>query len=156
MKELKSKKVNLGKIDYYGHGRKINKVEVELALRQTDKGPVFTACGLIWNGRGTDCLSCGQNLDEINEYIHSDVFSEIYRLWKLYHLNDLHAGTKKQEEFVNKTFKEANESYNYNKACEILEEAGLLIDNGYKYGSGWLYEPIPEDDLKQIEGLINN
>lgn len=156
MSEYKSRTFDFGKIDYYGKGRKINKVEVEIDLKETDRGPVFSANGTIWNCKQTDCVSFGQNLDEISEYISSPLFKQIYRLWKLYHLNDLHAGTKAQEKIINDAFEKTNEQYDYDKACSILDKEGLLIDNGYKYGSGWLYEPIPEEDLKEIESIFKS
>ena len=86
---------NFGKIDYYGRGRKINLVEVEVKLSNDG---VFTASATIWNSKHTDCVCGGQCLDEVAKYVKSDKFKKIYRLWKQYHLNDMHAGTEKQEE----------------------------------------------------------
>lgn len=40
------------------------------------------------------------------------------------------------------------------KACKFLEEEGLLIDNGYKFGTGWLYQGIPAEDLAKIDELL--
>lgn len=37
--------------------------------------------------------------------------------------------------------------------CFFLAIRGLYIDRGYKYGSEWLYLPIPEDICQRIEGL---
>lgn len=79
------KTFDFGKIDYYGKGRKINSVTVEMSYRDG----VLSICGHIWNGRHTDIVCGGQCLDEIAEYIHSSKFKKIYRLWKLYHLNDM-------------------------------------------------------------------
>lgn len=40
--------------------------------------------------------------------------------------------------------------YDYTKACEALEEVGLLYDNGYKYGSSWLKEELPTEVIKYL------
>lgn len=41
-------------------------------------------------------------------------------------------------------------SYTYEKACEYLDSVGLLIDNGYKYGTDWLKEEVPIDVLEWL------
>ena len=108
---------NFGKIDYYGRGRKINLVEVEVRL--SDDG-VFTASATIWNSKHTDCVCGGQCLDEVAKYVKSDKFKKIYRLWKQYHLNDMHAGTEKQEEVL-KAAGLNSFANDYSKCCDYLE-----------------------------------
>ena len=142
--------IDLGKVDYWGIGRKTCPVDVEIELRTSDKGKELAICGTIWNPRKTDCYSAGQNLDTIAELIHTDEFNEIYRFWKLYHLNGMHAGTEKQEEALKNC-----PSKDYAEQCEYLESIDLLIDNGYRYGTSWLFREIPADDLKRIEEIIN-
>lgn len=141
---------NFGKIDYYGRGRKINSVEVKVEL--SDKG-VFTASANIWNSKHTDCVCGGQCLDEVAKYIKSDKFKKIYRLWELYHLNDMHPGTEKQEEALKAAGLEswANDYY---KCCDYLESINLLVDDGYKFGTGWLKRDIPVEDVAEIEKLL--
>ena len=146
------KKFNFGKIDFYGRGRKINLVEVDVEL--SDKG-VFTASGTIWNSKKTDRVCAGQCLDEISRYVKTEKFKKIHRLWKLYHLNDTHAGTEKQETALTKAgltgFAE-----DYRKCCEYLESIGLLVDDGYKFGTGWLKREIPVDAIKEIKELLSS
>ena len=141
---------NFGKIDYYGRGRKINSVEVRVEL--SDKG-VFTASANIWNSKHTDCVCGGQCLDEVAKYVKSDKFKKIYRLWKQYHLNDMHAGTEKQEEALKVAGLESWAN-NYSKCCDYLESINLLVDNGYKFGTGWLKRDIPVEDVAEIERLL--
>ena len=141
---------NFGKIDYYGRGRKINLVEVEVEL--SDDG-VFTASANIWNSKHTDCVCCGQCLDEVAKYIKSDKFKKIYRLWKLYHLNDMHPGTEKQEEALLEAGL-TGFAADYRKCCDYLESINLLVDNGYKFGTGWLKRDIPVEDFAEIEKLL--
>ena len=154
-----------GKIDYNGSGRKNCTVEVEIRLEEEhnsfyDKDYLeFTACGDIWNPRHTDSYSCGQNLDTIKEHIPDNLlFDVIYRMWKKYHLNGLHAGTKEQEQAVNEYFKRENKRYDYTEACDYLKSINLYevteADKSYKYGHGWLCQDIPEEDLEIIKGLF--
>ena len=158
-----------GKIDYNGTGRKANEVEIEMEL----KDGVFTASGMIWNSKHTDGITGGQNIDEIADLMknNKDV-QEIHSLWKKYHLNDMHAGTEKQEEALEKYKGErkaiANEmnkdkKYDWQKVDEndyyvtrkLLENHNLLKDDGYEYGTGWLKREIPEEDKKRIIELID-
>ena len=144
------KVIELGKIDFNNSGRKINAVDVEIELRDTNKGPELSICGNIWNSRHTDIVRGGQCLDKIAEYIHSAEFKEIHRLWKNYHLNGMHPGTVRQEAYL-------KEHKDYTCDCEILKEAGLYEDeqeNGYKYGHSWLYREIPEEDLRKINEIL--
>ena len=126
----------------------------------------FSACGDIWNHLHTDIYRGGQCLDEIAKYIHSPVFRQIYTFWKKYHLNGMHAGTPEQEKAV-KEWEAAGNKYDYSAACEMLKACGLyevplncrLVGTRnadgepYKYGSGWVIEDIPKDDLQKIIDL---
>ena len=144
------KRFTFGKIDFYGRGRKINLVEVDVEL--SDKG-VFTASGTIWNSKHTDCVCGGQCLDTIAKYIKNPTFKKIHGFWKQYHLNDMHAGTVRQEEALDAAglTEYAN---NYRKCCDYLESIGLLVDDGYKFGTGWLKRDIPAEDLEEIKKLF--
>lgn len=72
----------------------------------------------------------------------------IQEIWGNWHLNDMRAGTKKQEDFL-RPYKKAK-NLSYDEACEILSKHDLLIDNGYWYGSAWLYEKVPEHLLEYL------
>ena len=125
-------------------GKKGQFAKVEIAL--TDKN-VFTASGQTAHYGG-------QCLDEINKIITpNETFNQIYRLWKLYHLNDMHAGTEKQEKALADKFGGVNANI-YTEQCKYLESIDLLIDNGYKFGTGWLKREIPNKDLQLIKELL--
>lgn len=142
--------INFGKIAYATNSKN-NKVTVEVKLRGKDK-PVLSICGNIWDSTCTDIICGGQCLDELLPYFKTNTkFTEVYRLWKLYHLNDMHAGTEAQEELLKKY-----NIYEYNQACELLKKHGLYEDHGYRYGSGWLYRAIPAEDLEAIYKLLEN
>lgn len=122
------------------------KSHIEIELRGTEENPVLSIYGKM-KGRSGQCL------DTIAEYNSDPLFKVLYRLWKKYHLNDMHAGTEAQEEAINKWINQGN-VYNYKNACEYLKSINLYNDNGYKYGSSWLYRPIPEKDLRIIKTII--
>lgn len=150
--------IHFGKIDYLGTGKKTCPVTVEIELKQTDKGEEFTASGNIWNHIKTDCYSCGQNLDTIAEYIKTPLFKKVYRLWKQYHLNGMHAGTIEQDQAIEAWRTNTGKRYNYAEVCEMLKAAGLYeveVDGKpYKYGFAWLFRAIPESDIAEIKEIM--
>lgn len=81
---------DFGKIDYYGRGSRRNAVTVDIEYTEKDGKKVFTASGMIWNSTRSDCICGGQCLDTIAQYIKNPTFKQIFRLWNLYHLNDMH------------------------------------------------------------------
>lgn len=141
--------LNFGKIAY-SEKAKINLVTVDVLLSGT-KAPALSISGTIWNKSKTDSVRCGQCLADIKKYINSPLFDEIYRFWQLYHLNDMHAGTEAQEKMLDNA-----KITDYFESCNYLRDKGLYIDNGYRFGSGWLYRSIPEADLNRIKEIINN
>lgn len=153
------KTISFGKIDYNNSGRKNCLVTINLELRHTDKGVVFSCCGDIWNPRKSDIYCGGQCLDTIAEYIKTPMFKEIHRLWKLHHLNNMHAGTVEQEAAI-EIWEAQGHKYDYSLVCDLLRDLDLYeveVDGKpYKYGHGWLYRPIPESDLKRITEIINS
>lgn len=146
------KTFQFGKIGLYGK-RKINSVEVEVALEDYPTKPVFTVSATVWNQSKTDCILAGQCLDTLVPYLKdNELFMKIHRLWKLYHLNNMKAGTPKQEAAVEEYLKD--HKYDYKEVCDYLESINLLEDNGYRYGTSWLYAPIVEVDLNEIKSLF--
>jgi hypothetical protein len=125
--------------------------KVSLELRAEGGGKVvFSATGEVY--RGKKPVMCGQCLDDLQKHFPTRKdFVKIYRWWKLYHLNDMHAGTTRQEEVLNTISEELRD---YDKDCEVLKKAGVYEDNGYVYGTAWLYVPIPKEDLIDIYHFI--
>lgn len=78
---------------------------------------------------------------------------DLLKFWNEYHLNDMHAGTKKQEKAIKDHY--GDKPYNYDDACNYLksinlysvtrpvEKNGLIIPESYRYGSGWITEKLP-------------
>ena len=160
-KNEKTRKILLGYTDYEFPGKKVNSVWVEISLKD---GKYFSACAYIWDSNRDDCLIGGQCLDTINDNCPdikaNPIWQKIYRLWKLYHLNDLHAGTIEQEEALDKWWASSKDNIDrdYHKDCEYLKSIGLyeVEYNGkpYQYGTAWLKRDIPEEDLNQIKELL--
>jgi len=113
-------------------------------LQNVESAYTFSADGEISND------SLGQNLDEIYELNKdNDLFCEIYKYWKKYHLNDLQAGTQQQTEILKKC-----PSTDYDDRCKFLKEHDMYVDRGYTYGYKWLVKPIPESVVTDIKKLI--
>ena len=231
-----------GKIAYNTSGIKRNLVTVDVELKDRQHEgkttPEFSACGEIWNSRGTDVVSAGQNLDTIREYIHTPLFKEIYDLWQHWHLNCMSPSCSHQkklgwDELAKKPVKlyhwtldprvrrrqrniqntaldalkrgetatlNAEQVRIENLEYEIITDKDELSESlarfyvpckplfsgdrgheetktlgwlrpsehpdgilarpcpvcGYKYGTKWLEDPIPERDLRRIRSLIEN
>lgn len=166
--------VSLGEIDYLHNGRKSCPVTLEIELRECGGEPTFyivngervytgkctpvytelAICGNIWNHRKTDIYCGGQCLDTIAEYVKGSAeFEKIYRWWKLYHLNGMHAGTPAQEIAVRNSGLR-----DYEAQCEYLRKIGLyeVMWRGekYRYGTKWLHYEIPESDMREIRKFL--
>lgn len=123
---------------------------VEVELKEDKEGrPCFSASGVC---RG---YAYGQCLEDCMEHAQllKPVFVEILDLWRKYHLNYCHAGTEAQERAI-KEWQEQGNRYNYDDVCKYLESKNLLVDNGHKYGTAWLYREIPAKDLARIKALF--
>lgn len=152
--------ISFGKRAVANPKRRANLVEVEIELRNTVNGPALSVCADVWNAHHTDTIMSGQCLDDIAERIpvlaKNTRFNAIRRLWKLHHLNDMHSGTDRQERII-ADYKAAHpcEYVDYERALRLLREAGAVVDDGCTYGRRWVYHPIPEKDLAEINALID-
>lgn len=74
------------------------KAVVEVEYKKNNHGNmVFSASGSLYKkNRYREPYFSGQCLDEIASVLHDETFNEIYRLWQLYHLNDMHAECEHQ------------------------------------------------------------
>ncbi len=154
------KTFNFGKIAYDQPNRKTNSVDVEIELRDTAKGPAFSARGFIWNASHTYTKSGGQNLDTIAQYVRDPLFQTILGWWFKWHLNMLNAGTPEQTAAINKWMAYGHR-YSYDEACQYLKSIGLYEvphptrkGETYQYGHEWLYRPIDKADLKAMKELL--
>lgn len=103
-------------------------------------------------------IACGQCYDELPKYYkyfskdQKELMKTICKIWKEYHLNTMQAGTKRQQNTLIKNHLNAWANY-YNECCNFLEQKKLLIDRGYKFGSGWLCKKLPIKIINFIKGL---
>lgn len=156
--EIKKAIFDLGTIHLFNYNRP---VEVEVKLETTSNGrQIFFATGSIYTSNfKKGYLEAGQCLDKIKEHIaeleYPKLFGKIYYFWKMYHCNDLHVGTKRQEDYL-KAIGLINATYD--EQCKALKEVGLYIDTNelkpYTFGHEWKYQPIPEYDLEEIKALF--
>lgn len=146
--------IDFGVVKWDAH-RNRAKVTVEMELREDKQGrPVFSCSADVWNHLKTDIIMGGQCLDEI--HLNDPLFKTIRELWRKHHLNDMHAGTPSQTLYLQTH--ESEHHWDYEQCKITLFNAGLLVveHNGrpYQYGTGWLYWPIPDEDLEQIKRII--
>lgn len=148
------KTFDFGKVDYYGRGRKINKVDVTVRLRDEDDGHIVLSIdGGFWNGRDTDYVCCGQCLDEIAKFVHDPLFRKIHGWWKNFHNNDMHLGNEKQEAYLKSKGVSIRD---YDTGLAALKAAGMEKDSdGIEYGHKWYWHPIPDDVLSEIKALLS-
>lgn len=109
-----------------------------------------------------NCIgSCGQIEGELEEFANLAkgwTFSKIQtfrKFWKQWHLNDMTAGSPRQEAFLNE-----NGRSDYFQIRESLEKAGLSPDTEYLhdgkpyvYGSDWLTREVPAHVLDFLKNL---
>ncbi len=94
--------------------------------------------------------SCGQMYDSLladivsyNEGWNKELVAQFVEVWKKWHLNDMQAGTPKQMQAI-EDWENAGNKYDYDKVVDFLKTAGIYEDNGYKYGSAWLFKEVPQ------------
>jgi len=156
-------------VNPYGHNvyllLEIKKVSGKKNKFTTDLEPIseyntLSICGYEKVGR--KIISGAQILDGVKEEIDSykrlkidrSVLLRIIEIWEEWHLNDLRAGTTKQQAVIKEWKSEGNE-FNFTKVSELLDKKGLLYDKAYEYGSSWLVDPLPENIEKEIKELFD-
>lgn len=132
--------------------------EYKATIEWSLKDGRFSASGEIREQRKGSWreYTAGQCLDEIKEkFPDNEMVDRIHRVWQKWHLNDMHAGSPDQEAYLAKFDYKGSDHYSWAK--EKLQEAGLDPDPNYerdgkpyRYGSAWLYVPIPREIEEEI------
>ncbi len=100
--------------------------------------------------------ACGQivthdwDITEFGKGWSSETITKFRGIWNMWHLNDMTPGTPRQMDYLRTI---PGGIPNYSTACKILEQADLLVDDGYKYGSKWLREEVPDDVIEWLMAL---
>ena len=88
---------------------------------------------------------------------------KIYAMYCKYNNNDIHAGTQEQEDALRNAVADGIIPSLHMKYHELHKEYlqsinlyDITLSDGtsYKYGHGWSYKPIPDDDILTIQTLI--
>lgn len=131
------------------------KVKINVELRNDEHGRrELSIVGEINTHTFGQCDASIRELVEQHGSGHRDK-GEILKLldiWDRWHLNTMRAGTPRQQEILRPWLKRTPNK-DYTEQCDYLFSHGLLIDDGYKYGTAWLYEPLPDDVITFISGL---
>lgn len=143
------------------HDKPAHKVFITVTLTESDGCKRLSFTGVVGPyANGNAYGNCGQIVDsmEIVKYAEGWGHGSVVRLvelWHRWHLNDMRAGSPRQEEFLREWRKD--HTYTYTSACDALSTIGLLIDSEhlvdgkpYKYGTKWLYEEVPAEIIEEI------
>lgn len=142
-------------IKWNGHRLAIHGVE-----GPTKGGNAVGGCGQIVGTLDPDAVKTyAEGWDRVK-------FERFLAVWRAWHLNDMRAGTPRQEREIARREKRgegpAPGETTYDWAVRVLAEVGLYNDvhpdanapaAWYRYGSGWLYESVPVEALTFLSGL---
>ena len=175
---MPTKIVRIGTIPHYNESRGAVNVFAEVKYNNgrlsitgvegpKSNGDAYGSCGQIVmsyrtpENRATITPAPGWDADTVDRF---------FALWDRWHLNDMTAGTPRQEAYLRENPVTAvyPESH-YEKACQALAAAGLnpdtewerpaslstnvKTDGGYRYGTAWLHEDVPADVIEWLFAL---
>jgi hypothetical protein len=156
---LFNRRVRIGRTKEYGRHpvylEAIIKEKVREAKRNTDLKPVKNYKTLSIMGHSKNFG--GQIYDELNEKnidfeVPKQRVDKIKSIWKQWHLNDLKAGTKRQEKALAKMG--GVNANKYDEQVNFLKKKRIYNDKGYKFGTSWLVEELPNDVEKEVMRLF--
>lgn len=135
----------------------------EVKFKDADS-QIFTVKVEIKDGRlsmsGDYGSGCGQCLDSIKPKNAEQ--KRLVEIWNMYHLNDMKAGTVKQEEFLQRCEKDNHIKIEYGEAIRLLEQVELLTvphpdkpGKFYTYGDEWLKRELPEGLETELHEVCN-
>jgi len=123
-------------------GKKVPK-EVRLSICGTiEYHRTFIAGGQI-----KDTLEKAYKNNTLSLKIPDALFIKILEIWDKWHLNDLRAYCIHQKPIV-----ERHKGKSYDELIKIPELKKCPVC-GYRYGSQWRYEPLPEEVIEFIKSL---
>lgn len=151
-------------------------VEIEVEIRDREQGPELTISGAIWKPHRGDIVEGGQNTDSIAELFEDTPLApkvqRIVEVWKRWHLNGMRAGCEHQRaegwdkrpidpskptDAYGRHFPgQGQPSWNMLAWVRPDEHPDGLLGKpcpvcGYKYGTAWLTEPLPEEIIAEVK-----
>jgi hypothetical protein len=135
--------------------KKTNSNGLTIDLERTPSELVCVSLvGSTYRNQREDCG--GQCQDTIAQiWANEPSVQRIVALWERWHLNDMRAGTRAQEEYLRQYRPAYLPPYSYyDAACVNLTAAKLHPDRDYRYGSQWLYEDVPQEVLDELVALF--
>ena len=121
---------------HHVHIRAVDGTRFNLTLKLT--AGCVSITGQVFDKWAKTPYGVGQIVDIFEAY----GYREQACFWNEWHLNDMQAGTDLQQ-------CEAGAG-SYEERCSRLAACGLLIDRGYKYGSGWLMKEISQNEWIEL------
>lgn len=168
------KTIDLGKVDYEGRGYKANLVTITIELRDGR----LAMSGDIWDARHSDIVGGGQNYDDIARLFPSaPKVQRMIEVWKRWHINTMRAGCEHQraEGWDTRPIDPSKPLNAFGKHFEGQRDdlpnmlawvrpsehpEGLLTKPcptcGYRYGTQWLPEPLPDDIVAEVTGWLTD
>ena len=117
---------------------------------------VVSFTGQTWRKQSDERRFSGASAGQCNDDMranwgHLPAVAEILDSWDQWHLNDMKAGTQLQSEALAATGSKGD----FTESLRVLDAAGLKVDRGYSYGSKWLHEVVPAEELERILGFAS-
>jgi hypothetical protein len=128
--------------------------QVFIKIKYIDKKLSITGVvAPLYNGDAKG--SCGQIQDELtradrffNNGWSAMMVDRLYTIWNTWHLNDINAGTPKQEAAIKEWLKQNN--YDYLKACDYLKTINLYCDGQDVYGHKCYFVEVPTNIIEWL------
>ena len=127
-------------------------------VRFNEDTQAFSVCASYYAGGG-QCLDTLMKIyEEQNVFVPYNI-ALLTGLWEKYHLNDLHAGTPEQEDYLH-SIGITGFANNYEKCCEELKKVNLYECEwkGKKsyFGGSWFHWDIPAEEIERIYEILQN
>lgn len=134
---------------------------LEIKYSQEDGKDRLSITGVEGPMKNGNCKgSCGQtlnalyNLNTLFDGWTKDKVKKLGKVWKKWHLNDMRAGCVHQRELGWKPLPYKFDPEKGRASVDPDDPVGKPCPEcGYKYGTQWLWEPVPEKVVKFLEGL---
>lgn len=112
--------------------------------------PTLSISGEVVAPGGVVVIIAGQCRDMIGEIVYPEVgfLDELAWVWERWHLNDMRAGCAHQSVVW--------ETDVYGFPRPSLDLTLPCPTSGYRYGSAWLYEPLPNDVLRLVQRVMTS